>query len=114
MPKDPPQIQTTPANSPYAPLTLDIEKYRRRLDGHGLSDQQKDEYLTALWLLIVGFADLKMPDLFQNTCGQPAEHADAIPDACADVLHSKPIQTTNDFDAAANITSAPKPSQEAS
>jgi len=76
-----------PANSPYKPLTLDLAKYRKKLDAFDLTDAQKYEYIHALWLMVVSFVDLNMPNLFENTCGQAFAKADAVPDASAAVLY---------------------------
>lgn len=111
----PPDIpQNPPVNSPYQPLTLDFGKYRQRLDAFDLTDAQKDEYLHALWLMVVSFADLNMPELFTKPCGQARIKADAVPDATATVLYSSHSETTKGFAKAANVTLSPKSKKEAS
>ena len=39
-------------------LTLDVSLYERYLADSGLTDDQKREFLEALWTIIVGFVDL--------------------------------------------------------
>ncbi|MBU2888246.1 hypothetical protein [Celeribacter halophilus] len=39
-------------------LKIDIERYQSYLDGSDLSNEQKVEFLNALWTVIVAFVDL--------------------------------------------------------
>lgn len=49
-----------PASIPARPpvLTLDVALYEQYLAEGGLTDEQKREFLEALWTIIVGFVDL--------------------------------------------------------
>jgi hypothetical protein len=47
---------SVPANRPV--LTLDVALYEQYLAEGGLSEEQKREFLEALWTIIVGFVDL--------------------------------------------------------
>ncbi len=45
--------------SPSPPiLTVDVEKYQAYLDGADMTEAQKEEFLQALWSIIVSFVDL--------------------------------------------------------
>jgi len=64
-------------------LTLDVSAYEHYLENADLSEDQKREFLEALWSLIVGFFDLgfKIHPLQQATsegCGQNSEIGDLI------------------------------------
>ena len=39
-------------------LTIDVEKYQSWLNEPGLSDEQKVEFLQALWSIVVAFVEL--------------------------------------------------------
>lgn len=39
-------------------LEIDVERYQSYLDSNGLSDKQKEEFLKALWTVIVAFVDI--------------------------------------------------------
>lgn len=39
-------------------LTLDVALYEQHLADSGMTDDQKREFLEALWIIIVGFVDL--------------------------------------------------------
>lgn len=108
LPKETPSTDTLPANAPYQPLALQLETYRSQLDVFALTDAEKDEYLEALWLLVVSFVDLDFPALFENSCGKSAVDLAAVPDARAKMILSSPTAAKTCFDAAANIASAPE------
>jgi hypothetical protein len=47
------------APAPKKPiLTVDVEKYQAYLDGADMSEAQKEEFLQALWSIMVSFVDL--------------------------------------------------------
>lgn len=62
MPSKPPPDDTvrlsTPNLSYRETLPLDIERYRRYLDGMNLSEAQTAEMLRALWSILSAFVDL--------------------------------------------------------
>ena len=101
------------ANADYQPLLLDLAKYRQRLDAHDLSDAQKDQYINALWLLVVSFADLKIPPIDAIACGKPSAKSAAASDGPSAVVYSKPSKTVQNFGAAANAPTPPKAKREA-
>jgi hypothetical protein len=43
---------------PKSTLTVDVEKYQAFLDGADMTEEQKDEFLQALWSIIVSFVEL--------------------------------------------------------
>ena len=43
---------------PKPMLTVDVEKYQSFLDGADMTDEQKEEFLQALWSIIVSFVEL--------------------------------------------------------
>ena len=38
-------------------MPVDLEKYRPYLDGHDMTDEQKDECIRAVWKIMESFAD---------------------------------------------------------
>lgn len=105
-----PKATTTPssANTPFKPPSFDHAAYRHMLDGHDLSDAQKDENLDALWRLVLTFVDLKMPPLVQESCGQQGDERVSVPDAARAMVYSPQSQTRKDFSAAANMSAPPR------
>lgn len=57
MPYDPPQIpsEVTP---PRLALTLDMEKYLGQLEDWDISEEQKEQFIAALWSLLVSIAEI--------------------------------------------------------
>jgi hypothetical protein len=52
-------------------ITVDVEKYQALLDGSDLSPEQKEEFLQALWLIVVTFVELGFGvHPLQVVCGQ--------------------------------------------
>jgi len=52
-------------------ISVDVEKYQAYLDGSGLSDAQKEEFLQSLWTIIVSFVELGFGvHPLQEVCGQ--------------------------------------------
>ncbi len=61
-------------------LSVDVQKYQDLLDGSGLTDEQKQQVLEALWSLIMNFVELGFEvHPLQEVCGQDdaedTEHA---------------------------------------
>jgi hypothetical protein len=50
-------LENTAAPAPPT-LTVDVEKYQAFLDGADMTEAQKEEFLQALWSIIVSFVDL--------------------------------------------------------
>lgn len=52
-------------------LTVDVKKYQALLDDPGLDEQQKEEFLRALWSIVVAFVELGFNvHPLQEVCGQ--------------------------------------------
>jgi hypothetical protein len=52
-------------------LSIDFEHYQHMLDEPGLSEEQKDQFLEALWSIIVAFVDLGFEvHPAQEVCGK--------------------------------------------
>lgn len=52
-------------------IAVDVERYQAYLDGSGLTVEQKEEFLQALWSIIVTFVDLGFGvHPFQEVCGK--------------------------------------------
>ena len=55
-------------------VTVDVAKYQAYLDGSGLTEAQKEEFLQALWSVVVNFVELGFAvHPVQEVCGQTAE-----------------------------------------
>lgn len=59
---------------PKPTLTVDVEKYQAFLDGADMTEAQKEEFLQALWSIIVSFVDLGFGvHPLQEVCGENAD-----------------------------------------
>ncbi|MCC5987231.1 MAG: hypothetical protein JJT95_06065 [Pararhodobacter sp.] len=57
---------------PKSTLTIDAEKYQAFLDGSDMTEAQKEEFLQALWSIIVSFVELGFGvHPLQEVCGKP-------------------------------------------
>lgn len=82
-------------------IELDIEKYQSYLDGSDLTPAQKEDFLRALWSIVVAFVDLGFGvDPVQQACGQTKEILDLLPKADSDGVSSGKAQLTTTFDSA--------------
>ena len=62
---------------PKRSLTVDVEKYQAFLDGSDMTEVQKEEFLQALWTIIVNFVDLGFEvHPAQEVCGKAPETSD--------------------------------------
>lgn len=80
-------------------LSIDYALYEKYLDDESLSEADRQEFLEALWSIIVSFVDLGFRvHPLQECCGQPAtpEH-----ESEADMVGSKDIPIAQPFSAAA-------------
>lgn len=94
-------------------LTLDVEKYQTYLDDADLTGDQKEEFLKALWSIIVAFVDLgfgisPLQKIDTASCGKD-EKADALPAKAVRALlsceHSKHQQAFGSAAKAETVTS---------
>lgn len=76
-------------------VTVDIEKYQAYLDDPNLSDEQKEEFLQALWSIVVTFVELGFGvHPLQEVCGQDSEKLSQRPKADFDKVRSKDLDKT--------------------
>ena len=60
--------------APKPTLTVDIEKYQAYLDGSDMTEAQKEDFLQALWSIIVSFVELGFGvHPVQEVCGKTPE-----------------------------------------
>lgn len=73
-------------------LAIDIDKYQAYLDGSDLTPAQKEDFLRALWSIVVAFVDLGFGvHPVQLACGQVEKSLDPRAQADSDrVRSSKP------------------------
>lgn len=78
-------------------LTIDYELYQKDLDNADLSHAEKQQFLDALWSIIVSFVDLgfgvhpvqqAIKNSCENSCEQSAEIRSFITTECASVVNS--------------------------
>ncbi|MEI4233003.1 hypothetical protein [Roseovarius sp. D22-M7] len=82
-------------------LSIDVERYQHLLDKPGLSAEQKDQFLEALWSIIVAFVDYGYNvHPAQEVCGKDKkapEDQDKKATVALNSEESSPI--TDDYDA---------------
>lgn len=90
-------------------LGIDTAKYQAYLDDPSLSEDQKEEIVTALWSIIVAFVDLgfgvhPLQDVIeQEACGKAEQMLDVTGNK--DSNESKPVDTlSNKFERASDDT----------
>lgn len=70
-------------------LEIDIDKYQSYLDGSDLTPAQKEDFLRALWSVVVAFVDLGFGvHPVQQACGQVDNSLDPPAQADSDGLNS--------------------------
>lgn len=81
-------------------VTVDIEKYQSYLDDPSLSVEQKEEFLQALWSIIVTFVELGFGvHPLQEVCGQNSEILSQRPKKAFDQVKSNELdQPEKDMD----------------
>lgn len=78
-------------------LTVDIEKYRSLIDDPTLSEAQKEEFLRALWSIVVTFVELGFSvHPLQEVCGQDSEVLTNSPKEAFDQVKSNEFDETQD------------------
>ncbi|MEQ9259694.1 MAG: hypothetical protein RIG84_11390 [Roseovarius sp.] len=80
-------------------LSIDVAKYQEYLDGSDLTPEQKEEFLRAMWSIVVTFVELGYGvHPLQEACGKDRE-ADGPPPARAfDGVISKDQETAKPFE----------------
>lgn len=70
-------------------LSVDVERYQAYLDGSNMSQAEKEEFLQALWQIIVSFVDLGFGvHPLQEVCGKDAGTVSDTAQAQADAVCS--------------------------
>ncbi|WP_299680524.1 hypothetical protein [uncultured Roseobacter sp.] len=81
-------------------LHVDVDKYQAMLDAPDMDENQKRQFIEALWQVIVGFVDLGFQvHPVQLACGQVENAAPESPAAGSDMLNSS-HHPTSEFTAA--------------
>ena len=71
-------------------LEIDIDKYQSYLDGSDLTPAQKEDFLRALWSVVVAFVDLGFGvHPVQQACGQVENSLDPLAQADSDGVNSR-------------------------
>ena len=80
-------------------VSVDVEKYQAYLDSSEMSDSEKEEFLQALWQIILGFVEFGFGvHPVQEVCGKPEPTADDSAAATDDeVCLGKPNKKDNDM-----------------
>lgn len=79
-------------------VEIDIEKYQAYLDGSGLTPAQKEDFLRALWSIVVAFVDLGFGvHPVQQACGQVENSLDLAARADSDGVSSPDTDLTTTF-----------------
>lgn len=83
--------------TPKPTLTVDVERYQAFLDGSDMTEAQKEEFLQALWSIIVSFVELGFGvHPLQEVCGKTPEiGARAAKDAFDAVSSEEPENDDN-------------------
>jgi len=78
------------ATHPKSTLTVDVEKYQAYLDGSGMTEAQKEEFLQAMWAIMVSFVELGFGvHPLQEVCGQTPEIGSQGAKAAFDAVSSE-------------------------
>ncbi|WP_283644627.1 hypothetical protein [Marinovum algicola] len=75
-------------------LTVDVAKYQEYLDGSDLTPEQKEEFLRAVWSIVVTFVELGYGvHPLQEACGKDHENGGLPPARASDALLSEDQNT---------------------
>lgn len=92
-------------------VTVDYEKYERFLEDAELTDEQKRQFIEALWQIIVSFVDLGFgvhpAQQAQNTCGQVPNSSGEGPAGEPDSVQWGSRFLTSDFEDVADLEESP-------
>jgi hypothetical protein len=70
-------------------MTVDVERYQAYLDGSNMSETEKEEFLQALWKIIVNFVELGFGvHPLQEVCGKEADIQSGSANAATDEVCS--------------------------
>ena len=100
-------------NTPHAPpvLSVDYDLYAQYLEDTSLSEEQKREFLEALWSIICEFVALGFEvhpvQQAQNACGKLPENRTNLPISMPDAVKSERHTQRKKFNDAADENSPP-------
>lgn len=78
-------------------LTVDVRKYQSLIDDPNLSEAQKEEFLRALWSVVVTFVELGFSvHPLQEVCGQDSGILSVSPKGAFDQVKSNDLNETQD------------------
>lgn len=98
-------------------IEVDYERYAHFLDDSDLSEDQKREFLQALWTIIVNFVDLGFgvhplqqagQNAGQEACGQVDEIVPESPAECANGVNSKEYKIRKKFERSTDAKRQPE------
>lgn len=77
------------ASSAQRSLTIDVAKYQEYLDGSDLTPEQKEDFLRAVWSVVVTFVELGFDvHPLQEVCGKGVGTSTQRPKAAFDQVES--------------------------
>lgn len=80
-------------------LTVDVANYQEYLDGSGLTPEQKEEFLLAVWSIVATFVELGYGvHPLQEACGKDHEAGSPPPVRAFDEVISKDQETAKPFE----------------
>ena len=90
-------------------ITVDYERYAHFLEDADLTEDQKREFLQALWSIIVNFVDLGFGvHPLQQACGKLDDNGPKTPTSGQDAVQSKEHSITRKFDESADAKRQPE------
>jgi len=80
-------------------VTVDVKKYQSWIDDSGLSEEKKEEFLQALWSIVVAFVELGFGvHPLQEVCGQNSETVSQKPKEDFDLVTSNRSDETGSIE----------------
>lgn len=86
-------------------VTVDIEKYQALIDDPALTQEQKEEFLQALWSIVVTFVELGFGvHPLQEVCGQDSGGSSQRPKDVFDRVKSKELDETENIEDSSSLS----------
>jgi len=87
-------------------IQMDYERYEKMLDKPDLTEDQKREFLQALWNIVIGFVELgwgvhPIQQVQENTCGELSDTKSDSDFSADSMVQSKDTNLTNQYKKAA-------------
>jgi hypothetical protein len=80
-------------------VTVDVNKYQSWLDDSGLSEEKKEEFLQALWSIVVAFVEIGFGvHPLQEVCAQNSETFSQRPKEGFDLVSSNRLDETENVE----------------